>query len=307
VPNKEEILIGCLERWNAADSRIQYFEKNFDEWFSQLPEDIQPIALQLLEMFEYYSQVKTNQYLKELWLRLGNADGYQHNSSLFTLLPSTYGIANSSFDYLYSFRQLNNISKYNVIVDLKTFISTKRKKFDSINNIVIVDDCCGSGNSLDTFIRNNIDNFRGKHIYYLITYYMKESKEIIDRIAEEQNIEIDVIFINSGSRAFDDDRFSDDRDNLRNVFERSSEELGIVKQYCLGKYKSEALISFYNNTPNNTIGLFWFDSDKYFSLFPREFENAEGLKRPTPQSMRQDKKKRNIQNYVSAARSTKYE
>ena len=61
------------------------------------------------------------------------------------------------------------------------------------------------------------------------------------------------------------------------------------------------------DTPNNTIGLFWYDSDKYFSIFPREFENTEGLKRPTPRSLKQQKAARTAQNYLSATRRAQNE
>lgn len=51
---KENVYLRCLERWSATDKRISYFEANFDEWFSQLPEDIHEVVFKLLEIFEYY-------------------------------------------------------------------------------------------------------------------------------------------------------------------------------------------------------------------------------------------------------------
>ena len=114
-------------------------------------------------------------------------------------------------------------------------------------------------------------------------------------------------YINSGKRAFEYNAFSERKDELRPLIKRRSKKLNIPGVYCLGKYKSESLVSFYNDTPNNTIGLFWYDSDKYFSIFPREFENTEGLKRPTPRSLKQQKAARTAQNYLSATRRAQNE
>ena len=53
---KENVYFRCLERWNADDEKTVYFKQHYDEWFSQLPEEIHEVVLQLLEMFMYYSQ-----------------------------------------------------------------------------------------------------------------------------------------------------------------------------------------------------------------------------------------------------------
>ena len=57
---KEDVYFRCLERWNANDEKTAYFKQHYDEWFSQLPEEIHEVVLQLLEMFMYYSQERVN-------------------------------------------------------------------------------------------------------------------------------------------------------------------------------------------------------------------------------------------------------
>ena len=130
---------------------------------------------------------------------------------------------------------------------------------------------------------------------------------LIDETSRQHEVTIEVIYINSGKRAFEYNAFSERKDELRPLIKRRSKKLNIPKKYCLGKYESESLVSFYNDTPNNTFGLFWYDSDKYFSIFPREFENTEGLKRPTPRSLKQQKAARTAQNYLSATRRAQNE
>ena len=305
--DKAKVFSHCLDRWNISDERTQYFEANFDEWFSQLPEDIQEITLQLLELFEYFPQKKVNDYLYDLRSKLEAKAKLDPDETIYTPLPSIKGISNSSGDYLYTYRQLHNISKFKIVLDLKTYITSEPEKYKKVTNIVIVDDYCGSGESLKTFVELHVDCLKGKHIYYVITYLMLESMPLIDNISKEYDVAIDVIYINTGTKAFNNVNFSGKEDDFRALVKRRSKKLNIPHKYRLGKYESESLVSFYNDTPNNTIGLFWHDSDKYFSIFPREFENTEGLKRPTPNNLKSQKATRNAQNYSSARRKAQYE
>lgn len=307
--DKSKIFSHCLDRWsiNESDKKIQYFQTNFDEWFSQIPGELQEITLQLLELFEYYPQEKINQYLYALRFRLDEKAMLNPNETLYTILPSKSGILNSSSDYLYTYRQLHEISKYNIVLNLETYITSKPDKYKIIKNIVIVDDYCGSGKSLENFVKHYSNHLCNKHIYYVITYLMLESLPKIVDISKKANIDIDVIYINTGKKAFDNNKFSDKKEELRFIVRDNSKKLKINSKYHLGKYGSESLVAFYNDTPNNTIGLFWCDSSEYFSIFPREFENTEGLKRPTPQNLKLQKALRNVQNYSSAKRKIQNE
>ena len=138
---KEDVYLHCLERWSSADKRISYFEENFDEWFSQLPEDIHEVVCQLLEMFEYYSQLKVNQYLCDLGFKLDEKEQFNPDATIYTPLPSHKGIANSSYDYLFTYRQLHDVSKYKIALDLDRYIEEKPDKYVKIQNIVLRPSC----------------------------------------------------------------------------------------------------------------------------------------------------------------------
>lgn len=302
---KEDVYFRCLERWNADDEKTVYFKQHYDEWFSQLPEEIHEVVLQLLEMFMYYSQERVNQYLFELHPKLEGK--IEPENTLYTPLLSEKGIVNSSVDYLCTYRQMHRISKYRVTLDIDIYIANSPEKFENVQNIVIVDDYCGSGKSIKAFIEGHSSQLKGKCIYYLVTYFMLESQQLIDEISKQYEISIEVIYINSGKRAFDDERFSEHGSELRRALKGCSKRLNIARQYPLGKYNTESLVSFYNDTPNNTIGIFWYDSNIYFSIFPREFEDTDGHKRPTLQSLKRQKEERVAQNYTSAMRKSQNE
>lgn len=304
---KLEVYDKCLKRWDADDARIKYFSENYDEWLVQLPEDTQEIVLQLLDMFEYYSQPKVNQFLLELEPKLRENENYDADTSLYTPLASEKGINNSSDYYLFTYKHLHDISKFRIARDLKQFAEASFEKFSAIENIVIVDDYCGSGESLRKFLEKRLNLLYGKHIFYMVTYIMEKALDKIQQMSKTLGLQIDVIYINKGKKAFDMECFAQNAEEARTLIKNLSQKLNIHRNCRLGKYNSEALVAFYNDTPNNDIGVFWYDSDIYFSIFPRELENTEGLRRPTPRELKEGKRYRNAQNYNSFIQRVAYD
>ena len=56
---------------------------------------------------------------------------------------------------------------------------------------------------------------------------------------------------------------------------------------------TESLVAFFNDTPNNTLGIFWKNTDKNDALFPRNQEE-----KPAWMKFREDKKDRMKSNYA---------
>jgi len=298
---KYSIVSQCLNKWNTEDKKTIYFAENFDEWIEQIPQEILDTVLILLESFEYYSQEKVNVFLWELHQKLKALPDFSEDSAVYTHIPSRNGIENSSIDYLYSYKGLNGLEKYHLVIDLSTYVKKSAEEYEKINHVVVIDDFCGSGKTFITFLTNNSAIFNGKTIDYVITYMMNEARLNITKAASELNLCINIICINEGNKAFE---LLENTDEKRMEFVEFSRKIGICKNYHLGYTGSEALVSFYNDTPNNTIGIFWCDTPLYFSIFPRDTAHPSSEnKRPTPKDMKQQKKERNKQNYYIAKRS----
>ena len=296
---KYSIVSQCLNKWNTEDKKTIYFAENFDEWIEQIPQEILNTVLILLESFEYYSQEKVNDSLWELHQKLKALPDFSEDSAIYTHIPSRNGIENSSIDYLYSYKGLHGLDKYHLVIDLSTYV--KKSEYKKINHVVVIDDFCGSGETFISFLTKNCDIFKGKTIDYVITYMMSEARFNITKAAAELNLRINIICINEGKKAFE---LLENTDEKRIEFVDYSHKIGICKDYHLGYNDSEALVSFYNDTPNNTIGIFWCDAKQYFSIFPRDTAHPNSKnKRPTPKNMKQQKKERNNQNYHIAKRS----
>lgn len=294
----------CAQRWgnyDEQDERIDYFLTYFEEWVNQIPEDIQPMVADLLSLFEYYSEGRIQQILYALKSRLDADEHFDSSTTIYAVIPSGKGIWNSNLDYLYSYARMHKINKYYRVTNLKEF-AKKCTNYNQIKNVVVVDDCCCSGGTMKKFLKQYTNQLQGKKIFYLVAYAMDGVQEVIDKIAEDYNIEVFLIPIRQEKKAFDHEIFAGHGDACRSALIQASEKLHIEERWALGFLNSEAAVAFYNDTPNNTLGFFWRDTDSYFSIFPREVKDHTNLKSPTPKTMRAEKRSRAIQNYNTVKR-----
>lgn len=122
---------------------------------------------------------------------------------------------------------------------------------------------------------------------------MKAAVENIDIFAKEKNLKIYTFFMIEQDKAFNDEYFKSN-DAMKAEFVKLSRGLKIGRVHILGFEGSEGLFAFYNNTPNNTLGLFRYDTGQYRSLFPRKDD-----KKPTWMNLKEEKQVRQNQNYHS--------
>lgn len=76
-----------------------------------------------------------------------------------------------------------------------------------------------------------------------------------------------------------------------------SQKRKITEKYIHGFKEAEALIAFNDNTPNDTIGIFWQKNKNNLPLFLREPDGPAGWK-----TNRNNKKRRKRQQYESKCR-----
>lgn len=283
-----------LSKFSSRDDRIDRFDKMFSTWAESLSDDVIPIVFDLLSNFDYYTHSTVNRGLRELHQKLHDNYNIDDREAVHTIIPKNDGRFDSSLEYLTEYRQLNEIQKVNCY---HTIGEITDEEWDNISYIVIVDDICGSGHSLCTFLENQKKNFSDKTIYYLTIHFMNQSNEAISKLEKDYNVRIISISLNNRNKAFDLDdimKYEDARERIRSF----SRKLCIPKGRVFGQYRSEALVAFYNNTPNNTIGLFCYSTDSYDAPFPRSIEQSPSWKsRPTPSSMKRDKEIRKQNNY----------
>lgn len=151
--NRQQIS-SCLARWQYEDKRTKYFSDIFDEWVKNIPSTAIEMIFYLLSRFCYYPHKLVNRYLVELHDRLITEGEITDDNTIYISIKSRTGIGNSSNDYWSEYKYQNNINKYSCIDDIRKISSMQHA---AISNIVIIDDCSGSGKTLIDYLTANLD------------------------------------------------------------------------------------------------------------------------------------------------------
>ncbi len=286
-----------INRQTAIDDRLTSFSNNYESWIASLPGEIIPLVLLMLDHFDYYSHTDANTMLQQLHQKLLSEECEEDNA-LYTYIKKKKGIISSSVDYWGEYRTQNRINKNFCTDDIDAL---PQQDWELIENIVIIDDCCGTGGSLEKFIKNSTKDFAGKTIYYLVLHALEDAQNTFAQIESKYAVIVKLIAINIRKKA-SATICETAPEEVQQKISQASSELQIHESYYLGKDNSEGLMAFYNNTPNNTIGLFWFEAENYLPIFPRDF-GAKPKWRPSINQMRSARKQRKESNYLAVKKN----
>ena len=284
----------CLLAWenedHSKDDRLEYFDQHFESWIKQFPEQYIAILLTLVTNMEYCTHIKVNHFLRSLHQDLLKKSCVTDDDTIYTFIRSKDGHSNSSNDYWTEYRLINSINSNICMVDLSKLLP---QAIACIKNIIVIDDFSGTGKSLITEMKNNPQVYKGKDIFFITIGIMEKAIEKIQRYCDSIGARITFICAFVQKKAFLRNLFEDDSD-AKKAIEDVSRKLKIPECWIMGFDKSQALVAFYNNTPNNTLGIFHYDTEEYKSIFPRKREHI-----PSWRTMQQDKEKRENANYYN--------
>lgn len=271
----------CIKKWGQKDEKIEQFEKNFDKWSIFSTDEEEQICMDLVERFDYYSKVKVNSTLKRLHKKFLEISGVNPEYTVYTFIKNRDGKLNSSLEYLLEYKFINEIENNLCREDI---VCIKDSQYSNIDNIVIIDDCIGEGQTVRDFLIKYKERLKSKKIYLILIHAVSEYINKLDSFTKENGYNLTIICGNIKEKAF-----YENENNNKEKFEVLSENRQIPKKYILGRNDVEALVSFYNNTPNNTLGIFWFETENNVPLFPRRINKICW-----------NKEKRKQQNYKNA-------
>lgn len=290
MPHNNDIIENCIKRWQADDSVCNRMIESYPVWISQMSEKMREIIEIQMGFFDYYSHESVNGYLKALHGKLHEIEGVCFNNTIYTVLPNQNGRLNSGSYYLIEYKEINKISKYVVFPSFADLID----KLQYIDNIVIVDDFCGSGKTLIDFLSKYLDYLKNKNVYYLVVHVMSGALIEIGKFSMQNSLKTRVIYCKCSDKAF----LNKQLENRKDEFINESRKMGLQRDCILGFKDTESLVAFYNNTPNNTLGIYWREEKNYTPLIPRN--NDE---KPSWQQLKTDKKKRLKNNYMNNVRN----
>lgn len=287
-----------IKKWNPTgdlDKRLKVFNDDFEKWLSQIPENAIPVVLNLLDHFYYYSHRKTNELLACLHEMLVSDYQVSEDDTIYTFIKSHTGKSNSSNDYWTEYKGINQLNKEICIIDINKITI---EQWAGINNIVFIDDCCGTGKTFTEFLSESLERYIEKKIYFVSIHIMHEAEIFINRFASDNNLHIYLINAMIQEKAFSNSCFGSGHEEAKDLITETSQGFGIPNREILGYKASESLMAFYNNTPNNTLGMLRYDTDTYFSIFPRDKTT-----KPSWKNLGANKRSKKTQNYNAFSRS----
>lgn len=164
---------------------------------------------------------------------------------------------------LSEYRELKHSQKISLPDDFDCLCSTFNKTTDLL---ILIDDFIGTGKTandiLDVIFENNLFNSGNTIILTLVAQEIGANK-----IYEENQVLS--FFEHLKDRAISDFYVGDDIEvNKAKVLEMEK-SIQCPKRWSLGYKKTEALVSIMNKSPNNTLPVFWYETDTMIAPFKR--------------------------------------
>ena len=262
----DEIVRLCLDKWGIKndDERILKFKEELPHFIQEFDDSSILMIENLLYRFDYFSHENVNKRLVNLYAKI--CEDYDINPILtaYSTVKSTTGRINSSNEYVSEFKSLNGISKNYVFTDVDMMAG--RDEWPYFDTVVLIDDICGSGDTLKAFLKDRYDIFKDKRIIYVVICAMSNAITRIERFASDKGLNIFIECSERFDKAFENSELTCRKDE----FKRLSESLDIYEEDIFGHRKAESLVAYYNNTPNNTLGVFRKVTSKNHAIFPRD-------------------------------------
>lgn len=283
-----DAFIACAEKWakDGLDDRISFALDTFDEWASHYEKDEKELLIKLLQNFDYYSHNSILEIMKVLNQKLVQDYGISDADSVISVVRKEDGKLNSSYEYWLMHCMVSGFGKEMYCDSINDI---DEKYWDNISKVVYVDDCIGTGEQFTKFIKRQKKSFRNKQIILVVIEVVEDAKAYIKNELAKQGLNVEIVAYNTKEKAL-----KKMLETEKSVFYEMSQKQEILKKYVLGFEKAEALMAFYNNTPNDTLGMFWFTSKKNKPIFPRKLDEKPGWKLSNA-----EKKKRRREQYES--------
>lgn len=271
------------------------FYGRIEEWLEICSNDIErKYLLELLEEYLYFPQDRFNKEIEQLIERLKD-EGIDIGKALFVTFPSKKGVASGgdNISVALTIATMGIVNKENIITDVERATEDLLKRIPKYKYIVFMDDVIGSGRTLNNNVKTFVDRFSfDKGVVFYITYLCGREKKIhkkIKQFSKWYKNEFREIVLFPMKKCLYESEKKDKEQRIKNVcnIERKIEKYAIEdrdKTFFMGFEKNQLLVSFYYNTPNNTLSLFWRPTSVSVPLFIRS-----SYKRPTINDCRRNK------------------
>jgi hypothetical protein len=296
----EKILAYYDTIWRDSPNNIRPEEwlKNFTGEITNDIEEEKSHALFLLSKFMYFGNKEIRELLKCIYrdlfkypiiaeIREKKEDttdtDYLNEEYNKELKRSRFlGVGNpseSGVHLLYYFRQENSITRENFI-NMHEIFNIHNDKLEiidkDIKRYIFIDDFCGGGTQAKTYLGKWIEKIKNLNSNTKICYYMLFGVESGIKYIEE-NLRLDevraVFTLDDTFKCFSEKSryFRTKEKEEKKLCEKISENYGknLFPDAPLGYGGEQLLLSFFHNTPNNTLPIFWSNRNEWKPIFKR--------------------------------------
>lgn len=264
----QELSKMLLDEW-GEDHNTKNLSNKIGKFLCQLngDKDLGYIFLELIKNYDYYSRCKLQNILESFFEVL--IEQYTINESLtvYSRLETDSKI-NSSNSMLEEYKAINLIEN-EFSREIKNMdISV----FEQLQSIVFIDDTIGSGNTVKSYFDENREKLKKCKIYILCITILRQGYEFLKVYFAENGFDVVIHPYTIKEKAFQAGNIFKNPSKYEKLLSDFEISLwGKKNNYILGYEDSQALVSYFNNTPNNTISSFWYESEsrKWNKLFKR--------------------------------------
>ncbi len=265
------------------------------------------IALSLLSQFMFYDLREIRQAMKSIYkdkfilpliiehrkntqsYKIKEYDDYINDIMEKTVFASVGNPSESSSLLLYFFRQRNGLAK-NFFVHTHQLLTEDYKKSD-LKYLIYIDDISGSGGQAVSILKGVLPKIKKKYPNIKILYFTIFATTIALKKLKDSNLfdMIDTVFeldetykvFSKESRYFNKNMDSKDKDFMENIcknyyktkWKLKSDDIsrkdGILNKDECGYADGQLSLGFFYNIPNNSLPIFWADSDSWTPIFKR--------------------------------------
>lgn len=266
------------------------FSSRINEWLQTFSYEDINIFLNLLGNYTYLTRREYTHKISVLSEDIYNelqALGIPFNDIIFITIPSPKGIK-SGGDEVRSYLNTVNISRG---INNKQIICSEELRtpeiFKNKKALIFIDDLIGSGKTIKTAINNLLEYFNQNNInvfqyqlFFTGIYTSKSACSNIIKYYKKLNITIKPIHIELPKKLLKGEVIFNSKEHKHIIsiikkYEKlidSYQAKTTYKDFHMGFDRGKLSISFFYNTPNNTLCNFWEYSDTHIPLFERRSE-----------------------------------
>lgn len=283
LPNKD-ILIGILKKTIEKSWKIDMEIDYISDWLSNFTgemfdsEEEKQLALWLLCNFTFYNEDDVRHLCKSLYniffhrvlLDFSVSTEGEMKDIISRIKYSAIGRASESGNYLlYDFRQEAGLN-------IKKFFYPTSLVSDNDTIVAFIDDVILTGGTAISFLKENLQGFQAKKIYYISLF---ATEEAIERLKKNGIEVVYCTLLNERNKCFSTKSmiFSKYPDLLEPT-QKLAQHYGakLIKKHPLGHGNSQFCFGFYYNTPNNSLPIFWSNSCGWKPIFERRGKKRNG-------------------------------